>query len=105
MARSELIIFIDDDIICRPDVFRRHVEAHNGQDPVVVQGSLFLAPGASASILSNANESWYQHYNSCLASQGGATWPDGKYLISNSSIPRSTLLACGGLDETLPGEG
>jgi len=99
-AQSNLIIFIDDDIICSPDVFRRHVEAHTGSEHVVVHGALFLAPGASASILTNANKDWYHRYNSSLVSRGAA-WPDGTYLISNSSIPRSTLLACGGLDETL----
>jgi peptidoglycan/xylan/chitin deacetylase (PgdA/CDA1 family)/glycosyltransferase involved in cell wall biosynthesis len=99
-ARSDLIIFIDDDIICKPDVFRRHVEAHASSEPGVVHGALFLAPGSSASILTNANEMWYQRYNSHLASRGAA-WPNGTYLISNSSIPRATLLACGGLDETL----
>ena len=102
MAQGELIIFIDDDIICRPDVFRRHVEAHARRDPVVVHGSLFLAPGAPRSILSNANELWYQRYNSHLDSQGGVQWPDATFLISNSSVPRATLLACGGLDENLP---
>lgn len=101
MARGELIIFIDDDIICRPDLFRRHVEAHTGPDPVVAHGSIFLALGSPASILTFANESWYQRYNSRLQAQGGALWPDGTYLISNSSIPRSLLLACGGLDENL----
>ncbi len=100
-ARSDLVIFIDDDIICSPDVFRRHVEAHTGPDPVVVHGSIFLAPGTPASILTYANESWYQRYNCRLDLQGGLKWPDETYLISNSSLPRSTLLACGGLDEDL----
>ena len=44
-AQSNLIIFIDDDIICSPDVFRRHVEAHTGSEHVVVHGALFLARG------------------------------------------------------------
>lgn len=101
LARSGLVIFIDDDIICNPDVFRRHVEAHADQDPVVMHGSLFLAPGAPASILAYANESWYRKYNSRLDVQGGLKWPDATFLIGNSSMPRSTLLACGGLDEDL----
>ncbi|HMD83181.1 MAG TPA: glycosyltransferase [Terriglobia bacterium] len=101
LARSELVIFIDDDIICDPDLFRRHVEAHTGQDPVVMHGSLFLAPGTPTSILAYANESWYRKYNLGLDLQGRLKWPDATFLISNSSIPRSTLLACGGLDEHL----
>ncbi|MGD1100630.1 MAG: glycosyltransferase family A protein [Terriglobia bacterium] len=102
MAQSDLVIFIDDDIVCSPDIFRRHVKAHMGQDPVVVYGSISLAPGKPASILAYANESWFQKYNSHLDTQGGLNWPDDTFLISNSSLPRSLLLACGGFDENMP---
>jgi peptidoglycan/xylan/chitin deacetylase (PgdA/CDA1 family)/GT2 family glycosyltransferase len=102
MAKGDLVMFIDDDIVCRADLFRRHVEAHTGTEPVVVHGALYLAPGPHTSILANANEAWYRRYNSRLAAHGGAIWPDGVFLISNSSTLRSTLLACGGFDESLP---
>jgi len=101
MAQGDLVIFIDDDIVCRPDVFRRHVEAHQDAEPMVVHGAIYQAPGMRASLLGNANETWYQTYNQRLAAHGGAIWPEGVFLISNSSTPRSTLLACGGLDESL----
>jgi len=102
MARGERVMFIDDDFICRPDVFRLHVEAQKGAEAVVVHGAVYQAPGSPASILSNANESWYRRYNGLLARHGGAIWPDGVFLISNSSMPRSILLSCGGFDEDLP---
>ena len=102
MARGELVMFIDDDFICRPDVFRLHMEAHTGAEAAVVHGAIYLAEGSPASILSNANESWYRRYNGLLAAHGGAIWPDGVFLISNSSTPRSLLLSCGGFDEDLP---
>lgn len=102
LAEGELVTFVDDDIVCRPDVFRRHVEAHTGTESVVVHGAIFQAPGMRSSILSNANEGWYEKYNSRLGANGGAIWPEGVFLISNSSTPRSVLLDCGGLDENLP---
>ena len=102
LAKGELVTFVDDDMICSPDNFRLHVEAHQGTEPVVVHGAIFQAPGMPASILANANEAWYARYNSRLRAHGGAIWPEGVFLISNSSIPRSTLIACGGLDESLP---
>ena len=102
MARGELVIFIDDDIICNPDVFRRHMEAHSGADPVVVHGAIFLAPGTPPSLIANSDRFWYQRYNSRFTLEGGAKWPDATFVLSNSSTPRGTLLACGGLDEDLP---
>jgi glycosyltransferase involved in cell wall biosynthesis/peptidoglycan/xylan/chitin deacetylase (PgdA/CDA1 family) len=102
MAKAELVMFIDDDIVCRADVLRRHVDAHAGKEPVVFHGAIYLAPGTRPSILANANEAWYRRYNRRLAEHGGAIWPEGVFLISNSSTPRSTLIACGGFDEILP---
>jgi glycosyltransferase involved in cell wall biosynthesis len=101
IARSDLVIFIDDDIVCSPDLFRRHVEGHARRGPVVVHGKILLAPGSPPSILTHANELWYQRYNSRIERQGGLKWPDETFLLSNSSIPRATLLDCGGLDEQL----
>jgi glycosyltransferase involved in cell wall biosynthesis/peptidoglycan/xylan/chitin deacetylase (PgdA/CDA1 family) len=101
-ARGELVLFLDDDIICSPDLFRRHLEAHAGSEPVVVHGSISLAPGTPASILGYANETWYQEYFGRLDSQNGLKWPEDVYLISNSSLPRATLVACGGFDEHMP---
>jgi len=101
-ARSDLVLFLDDDIVCGPDLLKQHVAAHAGPEPVVVHGSIFLAPGTPASILRYANESWYRRYYDRLDSQAGLKWPKEVYLISNSSLPRATLLACGGFDEGMP---
>ena len=102
MAKGDLVIFVDDDIICHEECFRRHVEAHSGKDAMVVHGAIYLAPGKQATILGNANEDWYRRYNSRLSEHGGAIWPEGVFLISNSSTPLSILLASGGLDVELP---
>src|SRR5581483_8744064 len=95
MAKGALVMFIDDDIVCEADLFRHHIDAHAAGGSFVAHGALYLAPGTPPSILANANRAWYQRYNSRLAANGGAIWPEGVFLISNSSLPRSTLLACG----------
>ena len=93
-------MFLDDDIVCEPDVFRLHVEAHAGEESLVVHGAIYQAPGLSPSILGNANVDWYLRYNSRLASHGGAIWPEGVFLISNSSIPGSYCLIVAGSTKT-----
>ena len=102
-AKSELVLFLDDDIICGPDVLKRHVEAHLGIEPVVAYGAISLAPGTPASVLKYANESWYKNYYGTLNSQGGLKWPKDVYLISNSSLRRSTLLTRPALEGRLGG--
>jgi peptidoglycan/xylan/chitin deacetylase (PgdA/CDA1 family)/glycosyltransferase involved in cell wall biosynthesis len=101
-ARGEVVLFIDDDIICGPNVLRQHVEAHVGPEPTVVYGTISLAPGAPDSLLKCANETWGENYYRTLDSQGGLVWPKDAYMISNTSLPRLTLLACGGFDEAMP---
>ena len=96
IAKGDLVMFIDDDIVCEPDVLRLHVEAHAGEGSVVVHGAIYQAPGLSPSILGNANEDWYLRYNSRLASHGGAIWPEGVFLIRTAQRPVD-LVACGGL--------
>jgi glycosyltransferase involved in cell wall biosynthesis/peptidoglycan/xylan/chitin deacetylase (PgdA/CDA1 family) len=100
-ARGDVVLFIDDDILCGPDLFRKHIEAHAGQVRSVVYGRLSIAPESPPSVLKFANEAWYEQYYARIESQNGLKLPQNDYLISNSSIPRATLLECGGFDETM----
>ena len=101
-ARSGLLLFLDDDIICGPDLLQQHVRAHAEPEPAVVYGPISLAPGTPPSILKYAIGAWYRKYYGHLDAQGGLKWPQDDYLISNSSVPRATLATCGGFDENMP---
>jgi peptidoglycan/xylan/chitin deacetylase (PgdA/CDA1 family)/glycosyltransferase involved in cell wall biosynthesis len=101
-ARADLLLFIDDDNICGPHLLQQHVAAHAEPESVVVYGPISVAPGTPPSILKNATEAWYQKYYGRLDSQNGLKWPEDGYLIPNSSMPRATLVACGGFDENMP---
>ena len=101
-AKGGLLLFIDDDILCSPSLLRQHVEAHTGPEPAVVYGPISLAPETPPSILKYAIEAWYKKYYDHLDSQNGLQWPQDDYLISNSSMPRATVIACGGFDENMP---
>ena len=100
-ARGDFVLFIDDDILCGPGLFQEHVDAHVDQSPSVAYGHLSIAPDAPPSVLKFANERWYEEYYARIESQKGLRLPQNDYLISNSSIPRATLLACGGFDEAM----
>ena len=100
-AKGDVVLFIDDDILCGPGLFCQHVEAHNNQLPSVAYGRLSMAPEAPPSALRFANEAWFKQYYARIESQKGLKLPQSDYLISNSSMPRATLLECGGFDETM----
>jgi glycosyltransferase involved in cell wall biosynthesis len=101
-ARSPTVLFLDDDIVCGPDLLSQHAAAHPDEEPVVVHGSLSLAPESPRSVQSSAIDAWYKAYFGHIESRSGLSWPQDDYLISNSSIPRATLTACGGFDENMP---
>jgi len=100
-ARGGLLLFVDDDIICGPSLLKLHIGAHSGPEPAVVYGPISLAPETPPSILKYAIEAWYEKYYCHLDSQNGLKWPQDDYLISNSSMPRATVIACGGFDENM----
>jgi peptidoglycan/xylan/chitin deacetylase (PgdA/CDA1 family)/glycosyltransferase involved in cell wall biosynthesis len=100
-AQGDLLLFIDDDIICGPHLFQQHIQAHADSEPAVVYGPISIAPGTPPSVLKYAIEVWYQQYYGRLDSQNGLRFPQDEYLISNSSIPRASLVACGGFDEKM----
>jgi glycosyltransferase involved in cell wall biosynthesis/peptidoglycan/xylan/chitin deacetylase (PgdA/CDA1 family) len=101
-AKGDWVLFLDDEIICGAHLLRQHVEAHAEPQPLVAFGPISIAPETPPSILKYATEVWYQKYYAHLNSQGGLKWPEDDYLISNSSVPRATLMTCGGFDENMP---
>ena len=101
-AQGELVLFLDDDIVCGPDLLRRHVEAHAGRGHLVVHGPIFVDPGSPATLIRYATEDWYKLYYDSIAARGDLSLPRDFFLISNSSVPRSLLLAAGGFDEFIP---
>ena len=101
VARGDLLLFIDDDIVCSPGLFRWHVEAHADVRAAVVYGPISMAPEAPPSVLKYANATWFQDYYGRVEAQHGLNLPKDDYLISNSSIPRAELVECGGFDETM----
>jgi peptidoglycan/xylan/chitin deacetylase (PgdA/CDA1 family) len=100
-ARGELLLFVDDDIICGPHLFRWHVEAHSDSGPAVAFGPISMAPDAPPSVLKYENKVWFEDYYRRIEAQNGLNLPKDDYLISNSSIPRATLVECSGFDETM----
>jgi peptidoglycan/xylan/chitin deacetylase (PgdA/CDA1 family)/glycosyltransferase involved in cell wall biosynthesis len=100
-AQGDWILFIDDDILCGPDLFKQHLEAHQDSAPSVAYGPISIAEGTPPSVLKYAIEAWYEKYYGGIEARGGLQLPRDEYLISNSSIPRVSLLACGGFDEQM----
>jgi glycosyltransferase involved in cell wall biosynthesis len=102
VARGELVLFLDDDILCGPELLGLHLAAHEGRPRLLAHGPIFLAPESPDSLVAEGTKRWYEEYNRRILTGHGLDLPSETLLASNSSIRRSLLLDIGGFDENIP---
>jgi peptidoglycan/xylan/chitin deacetylase (PgdA/CDA1 family)/glycosyltransferase involved in cell wall biosynthesis len=107
-AVGELILFLDDDLICVPDLLRQHCESHAGSEPLVVHGPIYIAPGSAETVIRYVSEDGYESYYRTLNPDMELRYPAGfassiavLSSMANSSMPRDLLLRCEGFDERI----
>jgi peptidoglycan/xylan/chitin deacetylase (PgdA/CDA1 family)/glycosyltransferase involved in cell wall biosynthesis len=107
-AAGELVLFLDDDFLCPPGLLRQHGAAHAGPEPLLVHGSIFVAPESARTIARHLTEGFYERYYRPQVQAMELRFPADLCSsiaplssIINSSVPRATLLAAGGFDERL----
>jgi len=100
LARGELLLFLDDDLICDATLLREHVLAHREQPDLVVFGPVFVASESPDTLATDMLRTYTDGVIKQLITDGGSRWPDNVMIGANSSMPRSAFLGCGGFDET-----
>ena len=116
-ATGELLIFLDDDMTCVPELVREHVAAHfsvehadgeeiagaagamAGAGAIAGLGAIYVAPDNPRNLAA-------EHFNRGLGAwylrQGehpGEAWPENVWSFGNTSIRRALLERAGGFDE------
>src|SRR5579885_323081 len=89
-ARGELVLFIDDDIICSPGLLRAHVQAHRGEHSVVL-GPVFLARESPFTLASSLDEQGWAEANARRLAGEQPRFPQDASLGNNASAPRALL--------------
>jgi len=117
-AVGDLVLFLDDDLVCIPGLLRQHCSSHLGSEPLLVHGPIYVAPESSKTIIRYITECGYERYYRALDSDVELRFPEKITSFSvlssmlnssmsvlssmaNSSISREALLACGGFDERI----
>lgn len=98
-ASGELVVFLDDDVVPRPDCLERHAHHHAraNADAGVALG--YAPPVVDGTWWSLALRAWWEDHFRRKAEPGRPLrWSD--VVTLNSSLPRSLLLAFDGFDET-----
>lgn len=98
-ARSDLVVFFDDDVVPDADALEAHIEAHRGRPDTVVIGPM-LPPSRWR------RPAWIRWEEDRLLEQyraldaGAYPCTPRQFFTANASIERSVFLAAGGFDVT-----
>jgi glycosyltransferase involved in cell wall biosynthesis len=98
-ADAELLIFVDDDMLCEPGLVAAHVSAHEEGGRKIAFGALFLSRDTPPSLGAECfrREIGAFHLESELHT--GAEWRMTDCVFSNTSLKRALLAEAGGFDE------
>lgn len=105
-AHGDLVLILDDDIICDPLLLKRHLEAHSVGDNLVVFGPVPLHPDSPPGLAAERWRTYADQFQMRVeASQGSgsfsALWLAASAPAVNRSIARTLLVSLGGCDEAL----
>ncbi len=100
-ARGDLVMVLDDDILCGPALMDRHLDAHQEDFFCVAFGPRFFSPESRPGLATAMLGNWYRDHARRLTQEGGPRGRFDVWLDSNFSVPRKLLLAHGGFDESL----
>jgi peptidoglycan/xylan/chitin deacetylase (PgdA/CDA1 family)/GT2 family glycosyltransferase len=100
-ARGELVLLLDDDIICPPGLLAAHLAAHEVGRPAVAFGPVLGLEGTStaAELTRRALAAYYARMRDEWHPDTSPT----AYAAPNTSIPRDALVEAGGFDVRFAG--
>jgi glycosyltransferase involved in cell wall biosynthesis/peptidoglycan/xylan/chitin deacetylase (PgdA/CDA1 family) len=100
-ARGEIVLFLDDDLLCDSRLLSTHVAAHAQAVPILAFGRMRgLLVQSSSSVERWTCENLERYYER-LENDPRPRWPDDAWAGPNCSVARAVFLQSGGYDEKL----
>jgi len=99
-AQFELILFLDDDMQCPPDLVAAHLAAHRSAPPTIAFGALRPSAESPRTLAAACFEREFAPRALEWKLETGPGWQDLFCIFSNTSLPRDLLLEHGGFDES-----
>lgn len=99
VAQSDLVLFLDDDMLCDPGLLEAHLVAHRESRECVVFGALFLSSDSTMTLASECFGREIGAFHLRHRRDAAAPWSLTDCVFSNSSLPKKMLQQAGGFDE------
>jgi GT2 family glycosyltransferase len=98
MARAQLVLFVDDDVVAAPDLIEQHVRSHKRDEAgLVVIGPMLSPPDFTLSAWIRWEQAMlYKQYEAMERGDWEPTFR--QFYTGNASLARATLLDAGGFD-------
>lgn len=98
VAQGDLLLFLDDDMLCVPELVAAHVHAHVHSPRTVGFGCIFLSPESPPSLAAECfNRELGAFYLRQKIKQASVEL-ELEHVFGNSSLPRELLREAGGFD-------
>ena len=98
-AQANILVFLDDDMLCDPELLAAHVEAHRKAERVVAFGALFLSADTPPSLAAECFRGEIGAFHLDREQRSDAEWRITDCVFSNASLSRALLEEAGGFDE------
>ena len=98
-AKSDLVLFLDDDMQSDPGLVSAHFRAHQRLGPAAGFGALYLTADSKQNLASECFKREIGAFHLRHLADPTAQWKVNDCIFSNSSIMRETLLRVNGFDE------
>lgn len=100
-ADGELLIFLDDDMICSPGWLRAHILAHasSGGEEFVGMGGIYATPDGPPSLAADEFSNGIGTEYLLHRDSPDRPWPGNVWSFANTSIRRKSFESAGGFDE------
>jgi glycosyltransferase involved in cell wall biosynthesis len=98
-AESDLVLFLDDDMLCDPGLVAAHVRTHKGGERIAAFGALFLSPDSPHSLAAECFNREIGAFHLAHKKSSAVRWNETDCVFSNSSICRELLEEFHGFDE------
>lgn len=101
-AGGDVLLFLDDDIVCENNLLREHAMAHSEAPAEVVHGYISSASDGPRTLVAMSTSVWYDRRHALLLDHGGMLQTGHIYLNANTSYPAQVMAELGGFDEEMP---
>src|ERR1017187_5287753 len=98
-AKSELVLFLDDDMLCDPGLISAHLAVHRKATKIVGFGAIFLSVDSPPSLAAECFNQEIGAFHLDLLRKPKTGWNETACVFSNTSVPKQLLCEVGGFDE------